>query len=74
MKIRFFRVLWVVCVMWLGLLISPVLYRLSVGKTGHDFFSTIVFLSILGLPALLGLAATYIVTGSLLWPKDRNSN
>lgn len=64
MKIRFFRVVSVLSILWLGL----ILYGGIFGTKQNELVVNII---VFGWPALLGLLASYIATGSILWPKSR---
>jgi hypothetical protein len=66
MKVRFFRVISVLSVLWLGLIIYGAVFGTAKGQL-------LLNLIVLGWPALLGLLASFVATGSL-WPKHRESD
>jgi hypothetical protein len=63
MKIRLFRVVWVLSVLWLGLMLYAGIFS--------DQENQLLFnLTIGGFPSAIGIIATYIATGTLFWPRD----
>lgn len=67
MKIRFFRVIWVLSVLWLGLLLY---FGINSDREGQLTFNLIFG----GLPSAIGLIASYIATGTFLWPRDQQDD
>lgn len=61
MKIRFFQVVWVISVLWLSLVVYG-------GIKKDDLFIMVIAL---GWPALLGLLASFITTGTFLLPRQK---
>ena len=62
MKVRFFRVISVLTVLWLGLVIYGAVFGSAQGQL-------LLHLIVFGWPALLGLLCSFVATGSL-WPKQ----
>ena len=64
MKVRFFRVVWLLSVLWLSLLLYGGIFGIAQDQL---FLNLIVF----GWPSAIGIIATYVATGTLFWPRDR---
>lgn len=64
MKIRFFRIVWVLSVIWFGL----ILYG---GIFGNKKDELLLNLIVFGWPAAIGLIGAYIATGSFFWPREK---
>jgi len=62
-KTRFFRVVWNFSMLWLG---ATLYVTISVSDSER-----LPALIILGLPSIAGLTATYVATGALFYPRDR---
>lgn len=67
MKIRFFRVVWLLSVLWFGLM----LYGGINGDAENQLTINLIFG---GVPSAIGIIATYVATGSLLWPRDESED
>ena len=68
MKVRFFRIVWVLSILWLGFLLYNFISAIFSNAIQHqgDTFSLIY----LSLPAALGLCSSYVFTGSFYYPKE----
>jgi hypothetical protein len=63
-KIRLLRIVWIVCLSWLGLLIYGGTFGTAQGELTLNL---IVF----GWPAFLGLICCYVLNGGIGWPQNK---